>query len=73
MLFDYEPSLVHLWDDLAGSRCALLHCSWDDSSSVSSGLSDTLDNVSTDDLNTPAYSAASSSRKNKGVQVSILS
>uniref|UniRef100_A0A8C4E3S6 Neuron navigator 3 n=1 Tax=Dicentrarchus labrax TaxID=13489 RepID=A0A8C4E3S6_DICLA len=37
--------------------------SWDDSSSVSSGLSDTLDNISTDDLNTPAYSAVSSSRK----------
>uniref|UniRef100_A0A8C9TEE6 Neuron navigator 3 n=1 Tax=Scleropages formosus TaxID=113540 RepID=A0A8C9TEE6_SCLFO len=30
--------------------------SWDDSSSVSSGLSDTLDNISTDDLNTPSYS-----------------
>uniref|UniRef100_A0A8C6KGV6 Neuron navigator 3 n=1 Tax=Nothobranchius furzeri TaxID=105023 RepID=A0A8C6KGV6_NOTFU len=44
-------------------------CSWDDSSSVSSGLSDTLDNISTDDLNTPAYSAASSSRKAKGAQV----
>uniref|UniRef100_A0A8C6KIV1 Neuron navigator 3 n=1 Tax=Nothobranchius furzeri TaxID=105023 RepID=A0A8C6KIV1_NOTFU len=43
-------------------------CSWDDSSSVSSGLSDTLDNISTDDLNTPAYSAASSSRKAKGAQ-----
>ncbi|XP_035989590.1 neuron navigator 3 isoform X4 [Fundulus heteroclitus] len=42
--------------------------SWDDSSSVSSGLSDTLDNFSTDDLNTPAYSAASSSRKSKGAQ-----
>ncbi|XP_070405385.1 neuron navigator 3 isoform X10 [Nothobranchius furzeri] len=42
--------------------------SWDDSSSVSSGLSDTLDNISTDDLNTPAYSAASSSRKAKGAQ-----
>ncbi|XP_062339736.1 neuron navigator 3 isoform X3 [Osmerus eperlanus] len=41
--------------------------SWDDSSSVSSGLSDTLDNISTDDLNTPAYSGStSSSRKNKG-------
>uniref|UniRef100_A0AAX7T9K8 Calponin-homology (CH) domain-containing protein n=1 Tax=Astatotilapia calliptera TaxID=8154 RepID=A0AAX7T9K8_ASTCA len=39
-------------------------CSWDDSSSVSSGLSDTLDNISTDDLNTPAYSCVSSSRKN---------
>uniref|UniRef100_A0A3Q3BFF2 Neuron navigator 3 n=1 Tax=Kryptolebias marmoratus TaxID=37003 RepID=A0A3Q3BFF2_KRYMA len=43
--------------------------SWDDSSSVSSGFSDTLDNISTDDLNTPAYSAASSSRKAKGAQV----
>ncbi|XP_034018863.1 neuron navigator 3 isoform X5 [Thalassophryne amazonica] len=42
--------------------------SWDDSSSVSSGLSDTLDNFSTDDLNTPTYSAVSSSRKNKGAQ-----
>uniref|UniRef100_A0A1A8GTR5 Neuron navigator 3 n=2 Tax=Nothobranchius korthausae TaxID=1143690 RepID=A0A1A8GTR5_9TELE len=42
--------------------------SWDDSSSVSSGLSDTLDNISTDDLNTPAYSAANSSRKAKGAQ-----
>ncbi|KAM4523194.1 neuron navigator 3 isoform 10-T12 [Fundulus diaphanus] len=42
--------------------------SWDDSSSVSSGFSDTLDNFSTDDLNTPAYSAASSSRKSKGAQ-----
>ncbi|ELK33159.1 Neuron navigator 3 [Myotis davidii] len=30
----------------------LLGPSWDDSSSVSSGLSDTLDNISTDDLNT---------------------
>uniref|UniRef100_A0A671VLC6 Neuron navigator 3 n=1 Tax=Sparus aurata TaxID=8175 RepID=A0A671VLC6_SPAAU len=43
--------------------------SWDDSSSVSSGLSDTLDNISTDDLNTPAYTAVSSSRKSKGAQV----
>ncbi|XP_034719917.1 neuron navigator 3 isoform X2 [Etheostoma cragini] len=42
--------------------------SWDDSSSVSSGLSDTLDNISTDDLNTTAYSSVSSSRKSKGVQ-----
>ncbi|KAK5896205.1 hypothetical protein CgunFtcFv8_009829 [Champsocephalus gunnari] len=42
---------------------------WDDSSSVSSGLSDTLDNISTDDLNTAAYSAVSSStRKSKGAQ-----
>lgn len=44
-------------------------CSWDDSSSVSSGLSDTLDNISTDDLNTPAYTAVSSTRKSKGAQV----
>uniref|UniRef100_A0AAY5JY98 Neuron navigator 3 n=1 Tax=Esox lucius TaxID=8010 RepID=A0AAY5JY98_ESOLU len=44
--------------------------SWDDSSSVSSGVSDTLDNISTDDLNTPSYTTASSSpRKNKGAQV----
>ncbi|XP_034382619.1 neuron navigator 3 [Cyclopterus lumpus] len=42
--------------------------SWDDSSSVSSGLSDTLDNISTDDLNTPACSAVSSSRKSKDAQ-----
>ncbi|XP_034529637.1 neuron navigator 3 [Notolabrus celidotus] len=42
--------------------------SWDDSSSVSSGLSDTLDNISTDDLNTPTYTAVSSSRKSKGAQ-----
>uniref|UniRef100_A0A3P9C955 Neuron navigator 3 n=1 Tax=Maylandia zebra TaxID=106582 RepID=A0A3P9C955_9CICH len=37
--------------------------SWDDSSSVSSGLSDTLDNISTDDLNTPAYSCVRSRSK----------
>ncbi|XP_061769981.1 neuron navigator 3 isoform X4 [Nerophis ophidion] len=42
--------------------------SWDDSSSVSSGLSDTLDNISTDDLNTPAYSSVSSPRKSRGAQ-----
>lgn len=47
----------------------LSRCSWDDSSSVSSGLSDTLDNISTDDLNTPTYSSVSSSRKSKGAQV----
>uniref|UniRef100_A0A672LP98 Neuron navigator 3 n=1 Tax=Sinocyclocheilus grahami TaxID=75366 RepID=A0A672LP98_SINGR len=34
--------------------------SWDDSSSVSSGLSDTLDNIGTDDLNPPTYSGISS-------------
>ncbi|XP_062836945.1 neuron navigator 3 isoform X5 [Anolis carolinensis] len=43
--------------------------SWDDSSSVSSGLSDTLDNISTDDLNTTSsissYSnITASSKKN---------
>uniref|UniRef100_A0A8K9V4E1 Neuron navigator 3 n=1 Tax=Oncorhynchus mykiss TaxID=8022 RepID=A0A8K9V4E1_ONCMY len=44
--------------------------SWDDSSSVSSGLSDTVDNISTDDLNTPTYPAITSSpRKNKAAQV----
>ncbi|XP_075713115.1 neuron navigator 3-like [Rhinoderma darwinii] len=40
--------------------------SWDDSSSASSGLSDTLDNLSTDDLNTSSigsYSNAVSPRK----------
>nr|XP_061817239.1 neuron navigator 3-like [Nerophis lumbriciformis] len=42
--------------------------SWDDSSSVSSGLSDTLDNISTDDLNTPAYPSVSSPRKSRGAQ-----
>lgn len=50
-------------------------CSWDDSSSVSSGLSDTLDNLSTDDLNTASsvssYSnITASSRKNTHAQVS---
>ncbi|XP_030210536.1 neuron navigator 3 isoform X4 [Gadus morhua] len=44
--------------------------SWDDSSSVSSGLSDTLENISTDDLNAAYSSSAcsSSSRKNKAAQ-----
>ncbi|KAJ8269278.1 hypothetical protein COCON_G00118850 [Conger conger] len=43
--------------------------SWDDSSSVSSGLSDTLDNISTDDLNTPYYSGVSAPpRKSKHSQ-----
>lgn len=54
--------------------CSFL-CSWDDSSSVSSGLSDTLDNLSTDDLNTTSsvssYSnITASSRKNTHAQVS---
>ncbi|XP_071279471.1 neuron navigator 3 isoform X2 [Agelaius tricolor] len=48
--------------------------SWDDSSSVSSGLSDTLDNLSTDDLNTTSsvssYSnITASSRKNTHAQL----
>ncbi|XP_032893858.1 neuron navigator 3 isoform X3 [Amblyraja radiata] len=48
--------------------------SWDDSSSVSSGLSDTLDNLSTDDMNTTSsissYSnITASSRKNTGTQL----
>uniref|UniRef100_A0A8C4WAU6 Neuron navigator 3 n=1 Tax=Gopherus evgoodei TaxID=1825980 RepID=A0A8C4WAU6_9SAUR len=48
--------------------------SWDDSSSVSSGLSDTLDNLSTDDLNTTSsvssYSnITASSRKNTHTQL----
>ncbi|RLW06442.1 hypothetical protein DV515_00004534 [Chloebia gouldiae] len=53
--------------------CSFL-CSWDDSSSVSSGLSDTLDNLSTDDLNTTSsvssYSnITASSRKNTHAQL----
>lgn len=57
--------------------CSFL-CSWDDSSSVSSGLSDTLDNLSTDDLNTTSsvssYSnITASSRKNTHAQVSSSS
>ncbi|MFT7796689.1 neuron navigator 3 [Arapaima gigas] len=43
--------------------------SWDDSSSVSSGLSDTLDNISTDDLNTPSCSDISNTPcRSKGSQ-----
>uniref|UniRef100_A0A669P2V3 Neuron navigator 3 n=1 Tax=Phasianus colchicus TaxID=9054 RepID=A0A669P2V3_PHACC len=50
--------------------------SWDDSSSVSSGLSDTLDNLSTDDLNTTSsvssYSnITASSRKNAHAQTDL--
>ncbi|XP_051974264.1 neuron navigator 3-like isoform X2 [Xyrauchen texanus] len=41
--------------------------SWDDSSSVSSGLSDTLDNIGTDDLNPSTYSGISP-RKSKAAQ-----
>ncbi|XP_069831704.1 neuron navigator 3 isoform X9 [Dendropsophus ebraccatus] len=46
--------------------------SWDDSSSASSGLSDTLDNLSTDDLNTSSigsYSNAVSPRKTNHTSV----
>uniref|UniRef100_A0A803YP53 Neuron navigator 3 n=1 Tax=Meleagris gallopavo TaxID=9103 RepID=A0A803YP53_MELGA len=50
--------------------------SWDDSSSVSSGLSDTLDNLSTDDLNTTSsvssYSnITASSRKNAHLKTDL--
>uniref|UniRef100_A0A8D0GIM5 Neuron navigator 3 n=1 Tax=Sphenodon punctatus TaxID=8508 RepID=A0A8D0GIM5_SPHPU len=50
--------------------------SWDDSSSVSSGLSDTLDNISTDDLNTTSsvssYSnITASSRKNAHLKTDL--
>ncbi|XP_048215100.1 neuron navigator 3 isoform X3 [Perognathus longimembris pacificus] len=49
--------------------------SWDDSSSVSSGLSDTLDNISTDDLNTSSVSSYSNitvpSRKNTQLKTDI--
>lgn len=44
--------------------------SWDDSSSVSSGLSDTLDNISTDDPNSSSYAA--SPRKSKEPQVNLF-
>ncbi|KAM9312936.1 neuron navigator 3 isoform 2-T2 [Gastrophryne carolinensis] len=46
--------------------------SWDDSSSASSGLSDTLDNLSTDDLNTSSigsYSNNASPRKTNQTQL----
>uniref|UniRef100_A0A6I8NNS9 Neuron navigator 3 n=1 Tax=Ornithorhynchus anatinus TaxID=9258 RepID=A0A6I8NNS9_ORNAN len=52
--------------------------SWDDSSSVSSGLSDTLDNLSTDDLNTTSSVSSYSnitapSRKNTQVRIPFSS
>ncbi|XP_072566207.1 neuron navigator 3 isoform X2 [Paramormyrops kingsleyae] len=43
--------------------------SWDDSSSISSGLSDTLDNISTDDLNTSSYTDISASPRKSASQV----
>ncbi|KAL9854304.1 neuron navigator 3 isoform 2-T2 [Geothlypis trichas] len=78
----YTRSLNRL-PDLAASRDVIqrgVHDvtvdadSWDDSSSVSSGLSDTLDNLSTDDLNTTSsvssYSnITASSRKNTHAQL----
>lgn len=56
------------------SGCVCLG-SWDDSSSVSSGISDTIDNLSTDDINTSSSISSyantpASSRKNLDVQVS---
>ncbi|XP_058841627.1 neuron navigator 3 isoform X6 [Acipenser ruthenus] len=74
---------MNLIPDLASSRDVIQRGvnevmgdtdSWDDSSSVSSGLSDTLDNISTDDLNTASsvssYSnIAGSQRKSKGPQL----
>lgn len=62
-------------DWLIAASC--LFFSWDDSSSVSSGLSDTLDNISTDDLNTTSSISSYSnitvpSRKNTQVRA-ILS
>lgn len=55
------------------SGCVCLG-SWDDSSSVSSGISDTIDNLSTDDINTSSSISSyantpASSRKNLDVQV----
>ncbi|EQB79110.1 neuron navigator 2 isoform 1 [Camelus ferus] len=50
-----------------------LRMGWDDSSSVSSGISDTIDNLSTDDINTSSSISSyantpASSRKNLDVQ-----
>ncbi|MGH0147045.1 UNVERIFIED_CONTAM: hypothetical protein FKN15_009404 [Acipenser sinensis] len=78
----YSRNMNHI-PDLASSRDVIQRGvnevmgdtdSWDDSSSVSSGLSDTLDNISTDDLNTASsvssYSnIAASPRKSKGPQL----
>ncbi|XP_069078028.1 neuron navigator 2 isoform X6 [Pleurodeles waltl] len=56
-----------------GSRWPGDGASWDDSSSVSSGISDTIDNLSTDDINTSSSISSyantpASSRKNLDVQ-----
>lgn len=66
-----QPGLVQ-----RGALVLSLFClgSWDDSSSVSSGISDTIDNLSTDDINTSSSISSyantpASSRKNLDVQV----
>ena len=61
------------WCGVTRSGCVCLG-SWDDSSSVSSGISDTIDNLSTDDINTSSSISSyantpASSRKNLDVQV----
>lgn len=61
------------WCGVTCSGCVCLG-SWDDSSSVSSGISDTIDNLSTDDINTSSSISSyantpASSRKNLDVQV----
>lgn len=58
------------------TAAACLAFSWDDSSSVSSGLSDTLDNISTDDLNTTSSVSSYSnitipSRKSTQVRIAF--
>ncbi|RXM30407.1 Neuron navigator 3 [Acipenser ruthenus] len=68
---DLRQNLEETMSSLRGTQ---ISHSWDDSSSVSSGLSDTLDNISTDDLNTASsvssYSnIAASPRKSKGPQL----
>ncbi|OWK17406.1 hypothetical protein Celaphus_00013555 [Cervus elaphus hippelaphus] len=60
------------WCGVTCSGCLCLG-SWDDSSSVSSGISDTIDNLSTDDINTSSSISSyantpASSRKNLDVQ-----
>lgn len=76
-----EIILFLLNDALSFDPCFLpLLCffsSWDDSSSVSSGISDTIDNLSTDDINTSSSISSyantpASSRKNLDAQVRFL-
>ncbi|MEE6498943.1 hypothetical protein FKM82_003256 [Ascaphus truei] len=78
----YTRRLNRLPDGMAAVRETLQHNasagqgdadSWDDSSSVSSGISDTIDNLSTDDINTSSSISSyantpASSRKNLDVQ-----